>query len=455
LDTRADAGPISVVFDKLAPTAPAVSAATPTSDQTPTWTWVGGGGGNGTYRYRLDNADLTTGATTTTTASYTPATNLTAGVHTLYVQERDVVGNWSSSGSRAVTIDLTNPTAGACSFSPAGWTYGDVTASVTFTDSSGVVAPTTKTCLISAVGGNCSVTAQDNVGNSTTATCTATNMDRTAPQIVSWGLNGSISNALISKDYPVFTWQVSDAGSGVRTADGIELWRAPYVAGSCDGTAMNGCSWGSAAKKKFSAASTGGTDNTLGTTGGKYVYGLHVVDGTVAPNPPGNCIAESKAHCGGVATDSLDASRTAAGPFVMNYDIAPPPPPTVDPTTPAVNTTVPANKPRFTLTATDSDGIATITVTLRCTGNPAAGVLQPWCNLSGADDPDPIVKNCAGATSCDFSQEFTRKVAGVNRPLSNGVYTVVLGVIDLAGNSWTDSWPFTVSNVKPQPPILR
>ncbi|MBI5465775.1 MAG: hypothetical protein HY974_00630, partial [Candidatus Kerfeldbacteria bacterium] len=449
-----ESAPIKVTFDTVSPATPAVNGTTPTKNQKPTWSWTSGGGGNGTYRYRLDNSDLSTGSTTTTTASYTPATNLSEGSHTLYVQEADAAGNWSASGSQALVVDITNPTAGACSFSPAGWTYGNVTASVAFTDSSGVVAPTTKTCSISTAGGACSVTAQDNAANSTTASCSATNIDKTAPQITAWGLNNSITNALITKDYPIFTWQVSDSGAGIRSTDGVELWRAPYVAGTCDGVSLGGCDWSGNPKKKFGASSTGGSDDTLGTTSGKYVYGLHVVDSTVAPNPPGNCIAESKAHCGGVTTDSLDASRSSFSPFVVTYDIAPPPPPVVS-EAPVSNSTTPTNRPRFTLTATDSDGIATITVTLRCTGNPAATVHQPWCDLAGSDDPLPMVKNCAGLASCDFSQEFTRKVGSIDRPLSNGVYTVILGVVDLAGNSWTDSWPFTVSNVKPQPPTLR
>ena len=85
---------------------------TPTNDTQPTWTWTtGGSGGNGTYRFRLDNSDLTTGATTTTSASYTAGTVQTEGSHTLYVQERDAAGNWSLSGSFAVEIDITAPTA--------------------------------------------------------------------------------------------------------------------------------------------------------------------------------------------------------------------------------------------------------------------------------------------------------------------------------------------------------
>ena len=104
-------GSFAIVIDITAPTAPTVTGTTPTNDSTPTWTWTTGGGGNGTYRLRRDNSDLTTGATTTTIANYTPSDVQSEGTHTLYVQERDAAGNWSTSGSFAIAIDITAPTA--------------------------------------------------------------------------------------------------------------------------------------------------------------------------------------------------------------------------------------------------------------------------------------------------------------------------------------------------------
>src|SRR3989337_2028646 len=77
---------------------PIVTATTPTKDTTPTWTWTSGGGGIGTFRYRLDNPDLSTGATTTTLKSFTPATALSNADHTLYVQEKNAAGLWSANG---------------------------------------------------------------------------------------------------------------------------------------------------------------------------------------------------------------------------------------------------------------------------------------------------------------------------------------------------------------------
>ena len=84
------------------PNPPIVTGTTPTEDTMPTWTWSSGGGGNGTYRYQLDG---TVGTWTQTTgSSYTPAIPLPEGAHTLYVQERNNDGNWSSSGSFEIVI---------------------------------------------------------------------------------------------------------------------------------------------------------------------------------------------------------------------------------------------------------------------------------------------------------------------------------------------------------------
>ena len=105
-----DSGSFTIVVDITPPNSPTVSGTTPTNDTTPTWSWSsGGGGGNGTFRYKLDDSDLSSGATETTSATYTPGTPLADGPHTLYVQERDDAGNWSSSGSLTIVVDTTLP----------------------------------------------------------------------------------------------------------------------------------------------------------------------------------------------------------------------------------------------------------------------------------------------------------------------------------------------------------
>lgn len=102
---------ISLSYDSTGPNAPSVTGTSPIANATPTWSWSsGGGGGNAQFRYKLDDSDLSSGTTVTTATSFTPSP-LSDGSHTLYVQERDAVGNWSSQGSFAIAIDTTAPTA--------------------------------------------------------------------------------------------------------------------------------------------------------------------------------------------------------------------------------------------------------------------------------------------------------------------------------------------------------
>ena len=96
----------SLVVDTTAPIAPVVGGTTPTYDATPTWSWTSGGGGDGTYRYKLDDSDLSSGATTTAATSFMPETDLAEGAHVLYVQESDAAGNWSDSGSFEIVVEV-------------------------------------------------------------------------------------------------------------------------------------------------------------------------------------------------------------------------------------------------------------------------------------------------------------------------------------------------------------
>ncbi|MBW2339730.1 MAG: fibronectin type III domain-containing protein [Deltaproteobacteria bacterium] len=102
---------VTGIYDKTPPNAPTVSGTTPTNDTTPTWSWSPGGGGTGTFRYKLDDSNLSSGATQTGSTSYTPGPALSESSHTLYVQERDGAGNWSSSRSHTIEIDTTPPSA--------------------------------------------------------------------------------------------------------------------------------------------------------------------------------------------------------------------------------------------------------------------------------------------------------------------------------------------------------
>ncbi len=100
---------ITVYLDTIAPTKPVVKGLSLVNSLRPNWSWSSGGnGGIGIYRYRLDIEDLS-GSPETKDTIYSPGTELTAQTHTLYVQERDLAGNWSSSGSWSIRIDTIPP----------------------------------------------------------------------------------------------------------------------------------------------------------------------------------------------------------------------------------------------------------------------------------------------------------------------------------------------------------
>ena len=115
IDGRTAFDTVTVTLDTVPPGRPTVLAASPVNTRTPSWRWKSGGGaGSGKFRIKLDDGNLENTATTTDT-SYSPATDLSIGTHTLYVSERDLAGNWSVYGSASVRIDTLPPSAPAVS----------------------------------------------------------------------------------------------------------------------------------------------------------------------------------------------------------------------------------------------------------------------------------------------------------------------------------------------------
>jgi hypothetical protein len=111
------AGSAKVSVDTTAPGKPTLRSATGaySTNGKPTWIWkTGGGGGQGRFRSRLDTADLS-GKSFTSDTSFTPANVLGEGPHTLFVQERDSLGNASPVESLTVIVDTQKPTAPVCS----------------------------------------------------------------------------------------------------------------------------------------------------------------------------------------------------------------------------------------------------------------------------------------------------------------------------------------------------
>lgn len=89
--------------------APTVSGGVSTSDTTPTWTWTIPSGAVA-FRYQLDSeAEATWTVVDGGVASYTPASPLALGPHTLYVQAGSAAGTWSASGSHLITITIGVP----------------------------------------------------------------------------------------------------------------------------------------------------------------------------------------------------------------------------------------------------------------------------------------------------------------------------------------------------------
>ncbi len=107
-------GRSSIKIDLTGPLAPLPLAGfiSVTSNAKPIWEWISGANdGMGVYRCKIDNNAMTTGTVQVTQAKFQSTTNLTEGNHILYVQERDSAGNWSSTSSVALRVDLTPPNA--------------------------------------------------------------------------------------------------------------------------------------------------------------------------------------------------------------------------------------------------------------------------------------------------------------------------------------------------------
>ncbi len=109
------AGSFGLTLDLTAPGMPKMDSTpySPLNSLKPTWTWTTGTGGNGAFRCRVDNGDLSTGTTQISSGSFSQPTDLPEGKHTLYVQERDAAGNWSSSGKRELVLAQRSPTGGS------------------------------------------------------------------------------------------------------------------------------------------------------------------------------------------------------------------------------------------------------------------------------------------------------------------------------------------------------
>lgn len=99
-----------ITVDAL-PGTPVVTLLEPTKkitlDNFTTWVWESGGYGNGNFQYNINN-----GAWTPTTSKSIKKTKLADGSYTIYVQEQDAGGQWSTSGAKQVIITPSIPVNG-------------------------------------------------------------------------------------------------------------------------------------------------------------------------------------------------------------------------------------------------------------------------------------------------------------------------------------------------------
>jgi hypothetical protein len=113
LNNVSDPATLEIAVDTKQPSPPTFSSTPDSITKTlkGTWVWAPGtdvgSGLAGKYQYSLDNATWTP-ATTTVLSDL----SLTEGVVTLYVQEQDLAGNWSTSAPSSIKVDRTLPKAG-------------------------------------------------------------------------------------------------------------------------------------------------------------------------------------------------------------------------------------------------------------------------------------------------------------------------------------------------------
>ncbi len=100
---------LSIQMDSTAPSMPILLGTSPTASL-PKWTWTSGGGGTGDFRFKLGDANFSGTEPTVKVLEYPLASAITKTLYTLYVEERDVAGNWSLPASLSILYDLSKPT---------------------------------------------------------------------------------------------------------------------------------------------------------------------------------------------------------------------------------------------------------------------------------------------------------------------------------------------------------
>lgn len=424
----------TVTVDTVAPTAPSVNGTAVVSNARPTWSWSSTGGGNGSYRYKLDSSDLTTGATTTTSTSYTPATNLTEASHVLYVQERDAAGNWSTSGTYTTTVDTTTPLAPSLDISSKVFNANfTVTVSQNATADSNFLEyryTTTGTAPTScsngtASSGSISITGTSNVtlkviacdtaGNASGVTTGTYTYDNTAPLTPSLDISSKVFNA-------DFTVTVSQNAS---TDSNFLEYRYTTT-----GVAPTSCNNGTASSGTISI--TGTSSVTLKViacdSAGNYssaVTGTYTYDNT-APLTPSLDIS-SRAYNGSITVATSQNATTDANFLEFRY---------------TTTGTAPTSCSNGTATSGSITITDTVNVTLKVIACDAAGNASSPVTGSYTYDVTPpnapVVTGSATATTTTPTWTWTSGGGG------NGNYRYKLDSSDLtSGTTATSTASYT------------
>lgn len=85
----------AVEVDTLPPSPPRLGVTAGAEPGRPQWRWSSING-SGQFRYKLNDSRMDVGAIETADVSFIPGAPLSAGTHTLYLQERDEAGHWSA-----------------------------------------------------------------------------------------------------------------------------------------------------------------------------------------------------------------------------------------------------------------------------------------------------------------------------------------------------------------------
>lgn len=92
-----------ITLDVTPPGSPILSGSAFTTSTSPLWVWKSGGEGAGVFRTALTEAELSQGKESSD-MFFQPNAPLAPGIHTLWVEERDLAGNWSAPGHLAIEI---------------------------------------------------------------------------------------------------------------------------------------------------------------------------------------------------------------------------------------------------------------------------------------------------------------------------------------------------------------